>query len=416
MINTITLDNGIRIVYEKMNHLQTVAFGVFFRTGSIDETSDYYGASHFIEHMMFKGTDQHSAKEIADIFDNLGSTVNAYTSKDHTCYYFKSTSETFLPGAEMLCEMLTKSLFDEKEIEKERQVILEEIKMIDDQPDELAMENCSRLVFKDDILEHDVAGNPQALAGQTGVKLKEYIKREYTCDSIVVAVAGNFDHEEVVELVEKRFTSFERKKGKRIEPLIAYKPGKITLCKDIEQTNLCIGNRFVRLGSDEYYAAAFFNSILGGSMSSRLFQNIREEKGLAYTIVSLPHIMARSGLLMIYAGIAHNKINECLDAVHQELELIGSKGISNEELNKAKTQGKSSIVFSMERTQSRMMSIGRNMLLLDKVYEQEEVLNAMTKVTLDDVNQVAHKVTKNMEFSYAAVTPENLDFQKLIRS
>jgi predicted Zn-dependent peptidase len=416
MINTITLDNGIRVVYEKMDHLQTVAFGVFVKTGSIDESPELYGASHFIEHMMFKGTDKHSAKEIADAFDGLGGTVNAYTSRDHTCYYFKSTSETFLPAAEILCEMLTKSLFDEKEIEKERQVILEEIKMIDDQPDELAMENCSRLVFKGDLLEHDVAGNPQALAGQTGSKLKEFIKKEYTCDSIVVAVAGNFNHEEVVELVEKRLTSFGKNKSKTIDALAEYTPGSITICKDIEQTNLCIGTRFVTLGSDEYFAAAFFNNILGGSMSSRLFQNIREEKGLAYTIVSLPNIMARSGMLLIYAGIAHNKISECLDAVHHELEIIGTQGIGNEELEKAKNQGKSSVVFSMERTQSRMMSIGRNLLLLNKVYEQEEVLDLMNQVTLEDVNQLAHKVTKSMPFSYAAVTPESIDYEKLVRN
>lgn len=151
-------------------------------------------------------------------------------------------------------------------------------------------------------------------------------------------------------------------------------------------------------------------------MSSRLFQNIREEKGLAYTIVSMPHIMARSGMLMIYAGIAHNKISECLEAVHYELDLIGSQGIGADELLKAKNQGKSSIVFSMERTQSRMMSIGRNLLLLDKVYEQEEVLDLMTKVTLEEVNQLAHQVTKSMPFSYSAVSPKNLDFEKLIRS
>ncbi len=416
MINTITLDNGIRIVSEKMDHLQTVAFGVFFRTGSIDESPELYGASHFIEHMMFKGTDRHTAKEIADAFDLLGGSVNAYTTRDHTCYYFKTTSETFLPAGEIMCEMLTKSLFDEKEIEKERQVILEEIKMIDDQPDELAMENCSQLVFKGDLLEHDVAGTPEALAGQTGAKLKEFIKREYTCDSIVVAVAGNFNLDEVVELVEKKLNSFEKKKDGTKASLAPYQAGGITICKDIEQTNLCLGTRFVSLGSEEYFAAAFFNNILGGSMSSRLFQNIREEKGLAYTIVSMPHIMARSGMLMIYAGIAHNKISECLDAVHYELDLIGSQGIGADELLKAKNQGKSSIVFSMERTQSRMMSIGRNLLLLDKVYEQEEVLDLMTKVSLDEVNQLAHKVTKSMPFSYSAVSPKSLNFERLIRS
>ena len=151
-------------------------------------------------------------------------------------------------------------------------------------------------------------------------------------------------------------------------------------------------------------------------MSSRLFQNIREEKGLAYTIVSMPQIMARSGMLMVYAGIAHNKISECLDAVHHELDLIGTQGISKEELQKAKNQGKSSVVFSMERTQSRMMSIGRNLLLLDRVYEQEEVLALMTGVTIEEVNQLAHQVTKDMPFSYAAVTPKTLNFEKLIGS
>jgi predicted Zn-dependent peptidase len=406
MIKLTTLKSGIRIVSEEMDHVKTVAFGVFFRTGSIDEAPDFYGASHFVEHMMFKGTPSFSAKDIAEGFDKLGGSVNAYTSRDHTCYYFKTTTDTFLPASDILFDMLTNSLFEEKEIEKERQVILEEIKMMEDQPDDLAMEHCTRQVFKGDPLEHDVAGTPEALAGQTGKRLKQYIKEQYTCDSIVVALAGSFDLEQVIDLVEEKLKGFALTKNQELPPLAPYQPDAITVVKEIEQTNLCIGTRFITLDSEDYYGAAFLNSILGGSMSSRLFQNIREEKGLAYTVMSLPQIMSRSGLLLIYAGIAHEKLKECLQAIVEELNILGKQGISREELEKAKNQGKSSIVFSMERTHSRMMSIGRNLLLMNRVVEQEEVMAKMNQVTLDDVNRLAKEIQDINRYSTAVVAPK----------
>jgi predicted Zn-dependent peptidase len=405
MIKLTTLKNGIRIVSEEMNHVQTVAFGVFFRTGSIDEPPELYGASHFVEHMMFKGTPRFTAKDIAEGFDRLGGSVNAYTSRDHTCYYFKTTADTFLPASDILFDMLNASLFEEKEIEKERQVILEEIKMMEDQPDDLSMEHCTRLVFAGDPLEHDVAGNPEALAGQTGEKLKEYIRKEYTCDSVVIAIAGGFDLDQVIHLVEKKMGGFGPKKTKDLGPLVPYQPGQVSVVKEIEQTNLCIGTRFITLDSEDYYAAAFLNNILGGSMSSRLFQNIREEKGLAYTVMSMPQIMSRSGLLLVYAGIAHDKLRECIHAIVEELDNLGKHGISKEELLKAKNQGKSSIVFSMERTHSRMMSIGRNLLLMNRVIEQEELIEKIEKVTLEDVNRLGKEIQDIHQYSFAVVSP-----------
>jgi len=415
MIKVRTLENGIRIVMEHMDNVATVAFGIFVKTGSINETPELHGASHFVEHMMFKGTEKRTAKDIADQFDMLGGSVNAYTSREHTCYYFKTTGDTFRPAAEILCDMMTNSLFDEVEIEKERQVILEEIKMLEDQPDELSMEHCTRLVFSGDVLEHDVAGDPQALAGQTGGILKDYIKRQYTCDSIVVAVAGRFNEEEVENIVQERLSIFEPVKDHSISPLLPYNPGTITVCKDIEQTNLCLGTRFMTMDDQNYYAGAFFNNILGGSMSSRLFQNIREEKGLAYTVVSMSQAMIRSGMLYIYAGIAHDKVDQCVSAILDEFEDLSRNGATERELEKAKNQGKSNVVFSMERTHSRMLNIGRNLLMMDKVYEQEEILDMMNKVTLDDVNETARAFADISSYSCAVVAPRNFDFAKHLR-
>ncbi len=415
MIKVKTLDNGIRIIMEHMDNVATVAFGVFVKAGSVNETPELHGASHFVEHMMFKGTKKRNAKDIADEFDMLGGTVNAYTSREYTCYYFKTTEDTFRPAAEILCDMLTDSLFDEVEIEKERQVILEEIKMTEDQPDELSMEHCNRLVFSGDVLEHDVAGDPKALAGQNGRILKEYIRKQYTCDSIVVSVAGCFDEQEVEDIVLSELNIFELKKDHELSPLTPYKPGSITICKEIEQTNLCLGSRFITMGDEKYYVGAFFNNILGGSMSSRLFQNIREEKGLAYTVMSMAQAMVRSGMIYIYAGIAHNKVDLCVSAILDEFESLRKNGITERELEKAKNQGKSNVVFSMERTQSRMLNIGRNLLLLNKVFEQDEMLEMMNKVTLDEINECAKEFCDISMYSCAVVAPQTFDFAKHLR-
>lgn len=407
MIKLTELTSGVRIVSEKMDTVKTVAMGIFVKAGSIDERPEEFGISHFIEHMMFKGTYRRTAKEIAESFDRLGGSVNAYTTRDHTCYYFKTTSDTFEVAGDIIFDMISGSIFNEEELNKERQVILEEIKMMEDQPDDLAMEHCSRLVFKGDPLEHDIAGTEISLSGQTRDSLKEYISREYALNNIVVSVAGDFDLNKVINMVEKGLQGFISSKKKEEKELSPYKPGQIKINKKIEQTNLCLGRRFVTLDSDDYFAAVFYNNILGGTMSSRLFQKIREEKGLAYTVMSLPQITVRAGLILIYAGVAHEKSQECLEAIFGELDLLRKEGISADELDKARNQGKSSIVFSMERTHSRMMSIGRNMLLMNQIIEQDRLVDLIEKVKIDDVNKIGEMVGDREGFSLALVAPES---------
>lgn len=406
MINVIELDSGVRIVYEKMDQMETVSLGVFFKAGSVDEEEKDYGISHFVEHMMFKGTNKRSASQIADGFDSLGGSVNAYTARDHTCYYFKTTEDTLSEAMDILFDMLSESTFLETEMEKEKRVILEEIKMLEDQPDELAIEHCTRLVFKNDPLEHDIAGHSHSLENMDNKALKEYIRKEYVAKDTVVSVCGKFDIEEIKDIVLKKLSSLEKEKNKKDVPLSLYKPAKATVIKDIEQTNICLGTRFLTLDSEDYYGAIFYNNILGGSMSSRLFQHIREEKGLAYTVMSMPQIMMRSGALLIYAGTAHEKVDECINGIQSELLQIKNKGISSEELKKAKNQGKSSIVFGMERTQSRMMSMGRNLLLMDRIITQKDMVDKINKVTLEDVNRTASIYSEPDNFSYVAVSPK----------
>lgn len=410
MINVIELENGVRIVYEMMDQVETVSLGVFFKAGSLDEREADYGVSHFVEHMMFKGTNKRNASQIADGFDRLGGSVNAYTSRDHTCYYFKTTEDTLSEAMDILFDMLSESTFLEKEMEKERRVILEEIKMLEDQPDELSIEQCTRLVFKNDPLEHDIAGYSHTLMNMNSDTLRDYIKEEYAAKDTVVAVSGKFDIEEIKEIVLEKLSCLRKEKEAKEVPLAVYNPSKATVVKEIEQTNLCLGTRFTTLDSEDYYSAIFYNNILGGSMSSRLFQHIREERGLAYTVMSMPQVMVRAGALLIYAGTAHEKVDECIEGIQSELLQIKEKGISSEELTKAKNQGKSNIVFSMERTQSRMMSMGRNLLLMNKVITQEEMLDKITKVTKEDVNRVANLYSSPESFSYVAVSPKESVF------
>lgn len=415
MVKTVKLKCGTTLIMDKTDYVQSAALGIWVRTGAADENDSVSGVSHYIEHMMFKGTDKRTAKEIASDVDKIGGMFNAFTGKEATCYYIKTLSSNIYAGAEILLDMLTGSRFDQEEMDKERKVICEEIKMVKDSPDDDVYDTISELVASGNPLGRSILGTPESLAGIDRAKLTAYYSEKYARDSIVIAVAGNFDEERIAELFESRLTSLREKKVTQDFTLKPYRQSFDVKVRDIEQTHICLATPGISMADDKYYAFVLMNSIFGGSMSSRLFQNIREEKGLAYTVCSMNVFSSYTGFFSIYAGVAHDKAEATLDAVRHELEMLKKDGVTAEELSMAKEQVKSSYIFGLENINSRMFSIGKNKLLLDRVYSPEEVLSEFDKVTQDDIKQAAELIGDYSSYCAASVTGTDFDLERLIK-
>lgn len=415
MVKTVKLKCGTTLIMDKTDYVQSAALGIWVRTGAADENDSISGVSHYIEHMMFKGTDKRTAKEIASDVDKIGGMFNAFTGKEATCYYIKTLSSNIYAGAEILLDMLTGSRFDQEEMNKERKVICEEIKMVKDSPDDDVYDTISELVASGNPLGRSILGTPESLAGIDRAKLTAYYSEKYARDSIVIAVAGNFDEERIAELFESRLTSLREKKVTQDFTLKPYRQSFDVKVRDIEQTHICLATPGISMADDKYYAFVLMNSIFGGSMSSRLFQNIREEKGLAYTVCSMNVFSSYTGFFSIYAGVAHDKAEAALDAVKHELEVLKKDGVTAEELSMAKEQVKSSYIFGLENINSRMFSIGKNKLLLDRVYSPEEVLREFDKVTQDDIKQAAEMIGDYSSYCAASVTGTDFDLERLIK-
>ena len=415
MVKTVKLKCGTTLIMDKTDYVQSAALGIWVRTGAADENDSVSGVSHYIEHMMFKGTDNRTAKEIASDVDKIGGMFNAFTGKEATCYYIKTLSSNIYAGAEILLDMLTGSRFDQEEMDKERKVICEEIKMVKDSPDDDVYDMISELVASGNPLGRSILGTPESLAGIDRAKLTAYYSEKYARDSIVIAVAGNFDEERIAELFESRLTSLREKKVTQDFTLKPYRQSFDVKVRDIEQTHICLATPGISMADDKYYAFVLMNSIFGGSMSSRLFQNIREERGLAYTVCSMNVFSSYTGFFSIYAGVAHDKAEATLDAVRHELEMLKKDGVTAEELSMAKEQVKSSYIFGLENINSRMFSIGKNKLLLDRVYSPEEVLSEFDKVTQDDIKQAAEMIGDYSSYCAASVTGTDFDLERLIK-
>ena len=415
MISIKKLNCGTTVIMDKTDSVQSAALGIWVRAGACDEWDDVSGVSHFIEHMMFKGTESRTAKQIAEDVDKIGGAFNAFTGKEATCYYIKTLSSNICRGAEILLDMLTKSRFESEEMDRERQVICEEIKMIKDTPDDDVYDTISELVASGNPLGRSILGTPESLAGIDRSKLVDYRDQKYARDSIVVAVAGNFNEEAIEAIFEDRLSSLRAEKVTSEIKLKPYKQSFNVKVRDIEQTHICLAIPGVALDDPRYYTFVLLNSILGGSMSSRLFQNIREQKGLAYAVCSMNLSSSYWGFFSIYAGVSPEKAEEALDAIHYELDALRSGGVTDEELSMAKEQMKSSYIFGRESINSRMFSLGKNKLLLDRVYAEDEVLAGYDKVNKEDILEAAEMIGDYSSYCGATVTGREFDLERIIR-
>lgn len=406
------LDCGVRVVMEKIDYVQSASFGVWVRAGAVNETEKNAGVSHFIEHMAFKGTKKRNARQIAEDIDRIGGQINAFTGKEATCYYVKTIGTNLQKGAEVILDMLTDSVFDKKEMDKERKVICEEIKMIEDQPDDLAHDTVTEMLFKGSPLGKRIIGTPTSLKNISRNILVKYKEEQYTRDSIVVSIAGNFDEKEFCKFLEDKFDSMAEEKQPQPCEAKEYHPAFKVMTKDIQQSHICLAAKAVPLEDKRIYALQVLNNIMGGSMSSRLFQNIREEKGLAYSVYSVMSSFSTDGYYLIYAGVGHDKIKDALQGIEEELMSLKKNGVTKDELSMSKEQLKSSFIFGQENVASRMFANGKNVILLDKIYTPEEIISEIDKVSLEDIDRVKSLICDTDSYTGVAVTDRRFDWSR----
>lgn len=402
------LNNGIQVVTEKIPHFRSVSIGLWFKVGSVDETEKENGLSHFIEHMLFKGTTNRTAKEIAEAMDAVGGQLNAFTAKECTCFYCKVIDEHLELALNLLADMVLNSTFDNIELQKEKGVILEEIYMYEDSPEDLVHDLISSAYFGSHRLGQPILGSIENLNRFTRDEMLDFFKRFYTPDNLVIALAGNFNENDLIPLIEKYFGDWDRSYAERVQYSSFDSNKKFTFKrKDIEQVHLCIGGPGVQLGSDRAYPMLVFNNLFGGGMSSRLFQEIREERGLAYSVFSYPSSYLNAGLFTIYAGMKPEQTITVASLIREEIEKIKSKGISQEEFQKAKEQLKGNYILGLESTSSRMTAIGRSQLLLKKITSPTEILNKIDNVSISDVYSIIDETLNPDEFAAATVARED---------
>ena len=395
MIHRHVLDNGLRVMIEEIASVRSVTIGVWVGAGSRYESQRMNGISHLIEHMLFKGTKNYTARQLAERFDSIGGQFNAFTSKEYTCYYAKVLDEHFPVALHLLAEMFFHSLLDEQELAKEKQVILEEIRMYEDTPDELVHELLAKAAFDRHPLGASVSGTKEALEAMGRGDLLAFMRQAYTPDNTVIAIAGRIQPD-VLSLVEEAFSQFSTSHHTLSTQKAPFRRQTIFHPKETEQVHLCLGYPGLAFDDERLYSMSVLNNVFGGSMSSRLFQQIREDHGLAYSVFSYHTAHLQEGLFAVYAGTAPEHGETVLAMIQDIVEDIRNHGITEEELKKAREQIKGNLVLSLESTNSRMSRLGRNELLLGKHWSVDELLEKLNRITLEDVHEVAREVFQSL--------------------
>jgi len=387
------LPNGIRVAMEKMEHVRSVSIGIWVNTGSVREGDDEGGASHFIEHMAFKGTKKRTAEQIAAEMDAIGGSLNAFTSKECTCFYAKVLDEHLPVAVDVLSDLTFRSDFPEEELEREKHVILEEILMTEDSPEDLTAERASALFFENEPLAKPILGTKESVEAFDRSRLLAYRDKHYVPKNVVVACAGNFDEAELMALLERELTL--PASAFCAPPLVqSYPGGARSECieKDIEQAHITLALPGFARDCTEQYPLAILSNVIGGSMSSRLFQSIRERRGLAYSIYSYPLFYADTGMFAIYAGTGEKQAAEVVKLMRRELRSIREKGITKEEFTRCKAQLKGSYLLGLEGSGARMNAIGKVALLQNREYRQEDTIRNIECVTMEDIERIIPKV------------------------
>ena len=416
MIQKIVLKNGVRVLTQKVPAAASVSVGIFVKNGAIDENSSNAGISHFIEHILFKGTKTRSAHDIAIETDRVGGNMNAYTTKEYTCYYAKVLSEDVLTPVSILADMYFNSLFAQKDIEVEQNVVLEEINMYEDSPEDMVCDILCEEVWKGSRLQNSILGTPETVKSFTSEMLFQYVNEHYTPENTVISIVGNFDEEKTLSAVDNLFSGFLRPCQKRDAQEIPYRQAFFLKEKEIEQNHLCFGFPGLRFDSPDVYTLSVLSSIFGGAMSSRLFQTLREEKGLCYGIYSFSVSHEESGLFAIHVALAKKYEKEAIDAIMGEISSAAAKGFSNEEVEMGIRQVKASFLMSNENVSSRMQSYAKREIMNGKIKTTQERLESLQAVTHEGVNELARRILSPDGISLAVVgeCEDRNDYQDIL--
>ena len=395
------LPGGVRLIYERMPHTRSAALGIWVGSGSRFEPAGQAGISHLIEHMMFKGTDTRTAGDIAREMDALGGRLNAFTGKECTCYHFKALDEHLLPGARVLCDMLFSSRFAPAELETEKGVVYEEIGMYDDSPEDVAIETLFESCFQGSGLGRPILGWRRTLEGLDGADLHRHVRAYYRPEQTVVALCGSIP-DEVLDFLAQRFSHLPPADGPR-QDAARYHRCALVREREFEQNHLCIGFPSLPAGDEDRYALAVLSAILGGGMSSRLFQSVREERGLCYSIYSFQTAHADVGLFNLYTALSPASEEQALRLIAGEIERLCRQGPTQEEMDRARTQSRANILLSLEDSEARMNHQARGELLLGQAPDQEELAARHAAVTAEQVTELARRLLRLEDASVCAV-------------
>ena len=398
------LANGLRVVTDSIEGVGSAAVGVWVNVGARDEPDHLHGISHLLEHMAFKGTERRSARMIAQEIEDVGGYVNAYTTRENTAYYARVLGDDVPLAIDVLGDILQNSVFDESELEKERWVVEQEIAQVFDTPDDLVFDLFQECAFPDQPMGRSILGTPASIAGMTRQTLLGHMTGHYTAESMVLSAAGAVDHGEIVRLAEDRFCDLPRSNGHVPRPA-AYAGGAIDRKDDVEQVHLVMGCPGFGICDDNYYPVQFFSNALGGGMSSRLFQEIREDRGLAYTIYSFHSAFEDSGLFGIYAGCAEVDAREVANLVVDAVARTAD-GLVDDEIERARTQMKAGLLMARESTAARCEALARQMLVFGRTIAEEEIIGKIEAVCAADIRKCAETLFQGTRPAMACIGPE----------
>jgi predicted Zn-dependent peptidase len=387
------LPNGLRVISEPMPSLRSVALGCWVDTGTRDEDLTHeHGASHFLEHLLFKGSEKLSAREISETFDAMGAESNAFTSKESTCFWVRLLDQDLVTGFDVLSEMLQRPAFRQNEIDAERQVVIEEINMNEDDPDDVAFENFSTAVFSNHPLEAPVLGTRDSIRAMTRDDIHGYWDRRYGAGSMVVAAAGSIDHDDLVSMVAERFGEWTGDEVGHDQGPAEPDPVVSITRRDTEQAHVVVGGKGLVRGDERRWTFEVLNHVMGSGMSSRLFREIREERGLAYAVYGFKLAYADAGAWGVYVGTTPHQVNTAMDVIRDELAKVAEEGITETELDRAKGSMRGGLALAMEDPNSRMVRLGRDELAGMPHLSVDERLAKLDAVTLDNVKTVAKEL------------------------
>jgi predicted Zn-dependent peptidase len=393
------LDNGLRILTERMTQVRSISIGVWLTRGSRHETAERGGIAHFVEHMLFKGTATRSAEDIAQQIDSIGGQLDAFTAKEYASYYIKVLDEHLPLAIDILSDIVRNPAFSPDDLEREKKVVVEEIKMVEDTPDDLVHELFTQGFWEDHPLGRPILGTKETVESFNSGLLRSYFSNVYTAKNLIVSAVGNLEHARVRDLVQEKFGSLTEVGEPALDEAPRVVPRILIRNKELEQSHVCLGVGSYPQNHDDRYASYVLNTLLGGSMSSRLFQNVREKRGLAYAVFSGLSAYRDAGSFTIYAGCSNEAVGQVIDLCVEELKGVKMAPVPDAELQRSKDHLKGSLMLSLENTASRMSHLARQEIYFDRQFGLDETLQGIERVTAADVQRVASDLFGNGSLS-----------------